>query len=510
MSSTTSGADSRARLDVELEDGRTEPLERVGPSVWGGVYRSAGGRRYYRLIPSTEGVTAEMRDELRRWADRPRQPGVAPIVHVGQQSIEGGWWLLVRYDVHAGTTLLEELERDDPAARTRAVAATFRALPRWWGRLGVGLLPMPSDVLFHDAVPVLLALPHWGIPDVEALFDEPGRARYLPPEIVSGRAGEAWANTSDLHALGVALLECFVRLPDDDAGRILAHIASGTAFAPERCQSRLAFWLQKIAAVRAAEETARRLVHPDPRVRSAVDPAALADELDACVEAMDPVTAVSGVWDAGDPRQAMSLAQAILVDEPSYELYVLAARVAWRGLRNSLEALSLLEKAIEIDEGRPDAYAEQVALIGSVKTDILAQLEAAIDPSFAARLDGTMRNAFDRLPDEEQAAAELDAARYLIDRGHFAEASRFVYGRLYDDDHKLHWWKFGLMLAYAEAFLGLDRLDECGAVLAEVKAGLAKVTANPLLREDHAHVHGGRLAELTLSLHERRKELSSA
>jgi tetratricopeptide (TPR) repeat protein len=507
--STPLAADSSERLEVEAEDGSVQ-LDRVGPSLWGCVYRSVDGRRYYRIIPSADGITAEMRDEMRRWQDRPRQPGIAPVVEVGQTSADGRSCLLVRYDIDAPDTLLEALAGDDPAARVRAVAAAARALPGWWGRVGVGLVPMPSDVLLREQVPYLLAMPRWGIPDVGAFFGEPGRVQQLPPEIVCGRAGEAWANASDLYALGVTLLRCFTRLPDDDAEQTFAHIASGTAFTPERCESTLAFWLQRVEPVQAAVALARHLIDPSPKVRSAVDPMALAEQLDACATAMNAVAAVTELWSGGEPREAMDLAQNILVDEPSYELYVLAGTVSWRGLRNSLEALSLFEKAIAIDPVRTEAYAEEVEMIGSLRDDIIAQLAAAVDPSFADRLDTTMWNAFNRLPPDRQQAAEPDLARYLLDRGQFARASQFAYGRLHDADGKLHWWNFDMMLAYAEAFLELDHLDDAEGVLARIKSGLAKVRANKTVRETRIQELGSRLAQLELRAHERRKELSSA
>lgn len=491
-------AEAVSTLEAELG------AERIGPSMWGDVYRSLDHARCYRLIAGENGVSANQKEELQRLRERPRQRGIAPVIDVGWRSIDERWFVVVTYEIATERTLVQALATDDPADRVRTLATVLRAVPSWWARIGRGFIPMPSDVVFAGGIPQLLAVPPWGSPSVEVLFAERERALYLPPEIVRGDDASVWGNSSDLFCLGVMLLQCFVVLPDGDAGRLLQQVACGAAFVPARCESRLPFWLQKVDAVQRALEAARGLTGPDPRARSALDPLELAEQLDVCAPAMNPITAVEELRQAGKPEEAVELARAVLVDEPSYELLLLAAEIAWKDLENPLEGLSLLDNAVVAAPGRTEAYAAQVALISDLRTDIIARLAYAIDPSFAERLDRTMDVAFARIPAEEQDARAGDMASYLIERDQLVRANEFAYERLHEGE-RLLWWKFDLMLAYAETFLRLGRLEEARQQIDRTKGGLRRVRQQGSIPESEIQRYGSELLRFDHELHRRQR-----
>lgn len=496
-------ADEREVVEIAI-GGHVERMELVGHSVWGTIRRTPNRDAYFRLIPSDRGITAEMRDEIRRWCGRPPQPAIATVSQATQETFDGGSWLVIRYEASAATTLAEALADGAPVVRLTAVAAAARGLSGWSRRLGAGLVLTPCDVLLRDGEPVLLAMPKWGIPPPEMLLDHPASVQHMAPEVVRGRADEALSAAADLYALGTALISCFVRLPDEGPEDALVRIANGTMYAPERCASRLPFWMQKVEAVDAAVAMARRLVVHQPADRAQADPGSVEEQIRRCIAAMDPVAAVTRLWEAHAGERAIELANDIMLDRASYDLYVLAARISWHGLGRSLDALSLLDKAVELEPERQEAYVEQVDLICASRRDIVTQLEAAINSSFADRLDETMLNAFGRLPPDRQARSEADVAEYLIHRERHAEATQFIHRRLHDDDGTLQWWKFELMLAYAQAFLELGRLDDYAQIVNAAKHGLVHVRASAAVSEERIQACGARLTRLELHACDRR------
>ncbi len=486
-----------ARIEAELG------VERVGPSLWGTVYRALELSRYYRLIPSNASITAERKAELDELVNRPRRPRVAPVAEVGQRGFGDHWYVVVRYDIGAEATLTEILASGGPADRVRAVGATLGQIPGWWQSVGPGSIPMPSDVVFVGGTPFLLAMPPWGAPGIDAFLAEPARAHHIAPEVARGLADRP-GGSADLFSVGIMLLLGLVTLPDGDAGRMLHRAACGVTFAWDRPKSRLPFWLQNTRAVQQALQVARGLTDPDPCVRGALDPAELARRLACCPSAMDPVTAVRELSETGRPQEAMELAQAILLDGPSYDILLLAAGIAWRDLGKPLVGLSLLDQAVSIDANRTAAYAEQVKLISDLRTDIVAQLAAAIDASFAERLDRTMETAFRHLPETDQNAQAADLAWYLIERGHLAQANELAYHRLHEGQTEL-WWRFDLMLAYGETFLRLDRLEEAKQVAERIRTGLRRVRINQTMSEAEVRRFGHQLTEFELRIYEHRR-----
>lgn len=217
---------------------------------------------------------------------------------------------------------------------------------------------------------------------------------------------------------------------------------------------------------------------------------------------MDPLTAVRSLRDAGEARRAVGLAHAALVDRPGYALLLLAAEIAHQDLGEPLEALSLLERAVQADPERTEAYAAQLSIIGGWSA-VQVRLAGATDDSYAQRLQATARAAFGRLPHELRREHAHDMASCLLGQGELAEANAFVHQWLHDGG-TLMWWRFDLMLDYGETFLGLGHLDAATHISEQVRAGLRRVRENGQMDRGEIHEHGMRLADFDLRLHEAR------
>ncbi|WP_405570307.1 hypothetical protein OG418_37180 [Streptomyces phaeochromogenes] len=496
---TTAVGDRTEVVEEELD------AEYAGVGWWGSLYRAPRRRRWYRLIPVEE-ISGEQRSELLAWQTRPRRQDLVPVVpgeRGDQRQFAGRWFQVVCYETDAGRSLADAVADREPAHRLASVAAALHALPGWRESIGPGLVPLPADIVLVGDRPLLLPLPAWGPPSLGEVFDEPERIAHLTPEAARGLPPGGRA--PDLHALGVAALRCFDTLPSGDTGRLLRRTACAAVFTDQRHDSRLPPWMRRVESVQAARAQLLGLTGVQAAGLVDADPQLLARALDRARHAMDPLAAVGALREAGEPRKAVGLAHAALVDRPGPELLLLAADIARRDLKEPLEALSLLERAVQTDPERGEAYAAQLSIIGGLWSVVQGRLAGAIDASFADRLHTTARTAFDRLPPELRQEHAHDFAGCLIGLGELREANDFVYRWLHDGT-TLMWWRFDLMLDYGETFLRLGHLDSAGSVAEQVKDGLRRVRESGQMGRDDIHEHGMRLADFVRRLHEARGE----
>ncbi|MCX5385363.1 hypothetical protein [Streptomyces sp. NBC_00083] len=490
----TTAVDDRTRV-IEEELGAAY----AGAGWWGSLYRAPRRRRWYRLIPVEE-ISGEQRAELLAWQTRPRRPDLVPVVREEggeQRQLGDRWFQVVSYETDAGRSLSDAIAEQEPAHRVASVAAALRAFPGWREAIGAGLVALPADIVLAGHRPLLLPLPAWGTPSLGEVFAEPERIAHLTPE--GARGLPAGPRDPGLHSLGVMALRCFEVLPDDDPERLLQRAACAAVFAPPRREGRLAPWTRRVEPVRLVRQELGELTGPRA---AALDDAALrrlTDSLDRARRAMDPLTAVRSLREAGEPRRAVGLAHAALVDRPGYALLLLAAEIAHQDLGEPLEALSLLERAVATDPGRTEAYTAQLSVIGGWAA-VQVRLAGATDGSYARRLRETARAAFDRLPHELRREHAHTMASCLLGQGELAEANTFVHQWLHDGG-TLMWWRFDLMLDYGETFLGLGHLDAAAHIGEQVRAGLRRVRENGQMGRAEIHEHGLRLADFTLRLH---------
>lgn len=452
--------------------------EYIGVGRRGTLYRAPARQRCYRLVPRAE-LSADHRDELTRWQHRQAGAGLAPVVPTDtagdQQRLGGRWYQVVCYETRASRSLADAIADPDPARRVDAVITALRALPGWWESLGPGMVPMPADIMFTDSGPELLPLPCWGAPSFTELLSGPERVLHLAPDVARGQT--AVGREEDLFALAVAALRSFGTSPDADAERLLHRAACAVAPSGERLDGRLPVWMRRVGPIRAVLDDLCELTTA-PR-RGDVDVTWLADRLQHARDAMDPVAAVQALRNAGEPDQALLLARAVLVDDPHYDVLVLAATIAYQDTAAPLEALTLLDRAVEADPERVEAYAEQMSVIavGELWAIVQSLLSDAIDDSFTRRLDATVHTAFHRLPHALRSKHSPAMASHLIRQGKFSEANAFVHKWLHDGT-TLTWWRFDLVLAYASTFWMLDRRDDALEVGKVMRQGLNRVRDN--------------------------------
>ena len=487
--------------------------EYAGVGWWGLLYRAPRRRRWYRLIPVAE-LGAEQRADLAAWQSRPRRADLVPVLAdpLGdQRRLAGHWFQVVCYESDAERSLAQAIEQDGAAERAGRVAEVLRAFPDWSAAIGPGLVPLPADIVLAAHRPLLLPLPGWGPPSLEQVFAEPERLAYLTPEAARGVVGErlpslhtpavaardvAGVRMPGLYALAVAARSCFEALPAGEAGRLLQRAACAVPFAEQRRDGRLPSWMRRVEQVETVREQLRALTGP-PLGAAAADPRALAEAMDAASHAMDPLTAVRSLRAAGRAREAVGLAHAALVDEPGHRLQLLAAQIARQDLDEPFEALSLLERAVQADPACVEARVEQLSIISGLWSEGSRRVIATFDRSFATRLDETARAAFDALPERTRRDRAHEMAGCLIGQGRLTEANAFVHRWLFDGGTLL-WWRFELMLDYAETFLLLGRPDTAGQVAEQIRAGLRRVRDGHQMSQAEIHGHGKRLGQLDL------------
>ncbi|WP_019068605.1 hypothetical protein [Streptomyces hokutonensis] len=490
---TTATEAPEAAVAAELD------AEYAGVGWWGTLYRAPHRRRWYRLIPVEE-IDGDQRAELLAWQTRPRRIGLVPVMpgeRGEQRQLAGRWFQVVSYETDAPGNLADALAGRETAAQLASVAEALRALPAWRAAIGPELVALPADIVVTGHGPLLLPLPAWGAPSLGQLFAEPERLAHLTPEAARGLP--AGGRDPGLHALAVTALRCFESPPDADKERLLQRAACAGVFAPRAQDSLLPSWMRRVEPVREVREQLRAL----SAGLGGTDPEQLADALDEARRAMDPVTAVGALRAAGRPRQAVGLAHTALVDCPGYPLLILAAEIAHEDLGDPLEALSLLERAVQADPERVEAYTAQLSIIGGLWEVVQGRLAGATDGSFAHRLLTTAHTAFDRLPPDLRRKHAHEMAVCLIGQGELAKANAFVHQWLHDGD-TLMWWRFDLMLDYAETFLLLGRLDAAEQVAEQVQTGLRRVRESGHMTQRHIHEYGMRYAELVRRLHRER------
>jgi hypothetical protein len=478
----------------------------AGDGMWGEIRNLADQGRCYRLVPTDE-LIAEQRVQLDRLRDRARWPGVAPLLENEEGDVvelQGHFYDVITYEVELDATLAQVVAGPRPEQRLAAVAAVLRALPGWWGRVE-GMIPVGADIVFSNGRPYLLELPVWGVPAAGTLLRAPERIPYLAPEIVRGVAEPDRA--ADVFALTITALRGFLEPPAAEPERLLHWAAAGR---PEDGSPRLPHWMQQVGAVSETLAYLRGILAAGHDERLVIDPAEIADQLDHCRRSMDPLVAVQRLRDDGNPERALHLAHTILLTDPSYELLVLAAELSYRDLHapQPLEAWDLLERAVRMQQGRREAYMTQFALVGLFRYDLAMRLSDAVDPSFAERMDATVRTAFDHLPPDGadgKAVKAHDLTVYLLERGKAEDANQAAYLWL-TKNGRLEWWRFDLMVDYARSFMLLGRLDEADEVAEQVRLGLQKVRANQSMNDGEIGAYGRRLNNLRHDLRKLREE----
>ena len=484
--------------------GVTDRSIRIGATMWGTTYRSLERPNCYRVVP-IEQAQLERRHAIAELIGRTQRSYIAPVVSGEQRRIDGREYYVIRYQVRPDASLLDVIAHPDPGMRAAYVVRTLRALPAWRAHLGLGLLPMPGDVVFAHDMAYFLALPELPPPGLDAVLEVPARCRHLPAQRVQGRKTLDWRPGADLYALAVGLLDCFFEpAQQHTATEWLERTAQGGAGCGAERPSRLPFWLEKVDACRRAIALLRRAVDDAPEVRTAVDLSGLISAIEACQPRMEPLAAVQELRASGDGAAAAELLDDILLHQPTYELYLLAGAVAIEDQGQPLQAIDHYESAITSAPNRPEAYRLQFDLIaGSM---VIVGLMALVEGGGLAsrQLDERLTRDFGAHTPAEQAYKEGLMARYLLWRERWDDAARFIYPRLFQGE-EYAWWKLDLATGYAEALCGLGDLAAAEQQLQSTKGALAEVSRRAIASPEEIHMQGSRLSTREARLYEARQ-----
>jgi hypothetical protein len=441
-------------------------LVKVGCGFQGWVYSTSDGSACYRLLP-IEQAPVQRRDQIDSWVNRvfqvngrarsPAELKLAPITGTDHCEIDGSIYYWVRYSVNAKQSLARLLAQPDPLTRVDYVIKVLWQVPIWWAALYEGLMPMPADIVFTEGdSPYLLMLPFWHFPDVETVFDSAERGLYLPPEYVKGHFPAHSGGHLDRYALGVLLLRCLYDIPlPSDGALVLHHVANGSAL--KYLKFSLVAWMQKLPSTGEAVKAIRRMVDADPRIRTSVEPDALARQLADWRRHVEPAVALQELISEGKVQQAYELAQEILITDDSYPILLLAGSVA-HDAGQPVEAIDYLEKAIQKTNEPALACQAQFEILTSPDYREMFETLSGLNNPLGQRIDERVWRDFGLLqPSGENEAQENEVAMadYLLRRQQNGLAASFIWPRLFNKEGQYQRQKFNLRLAYVRTMASL-------------------------------------------------------
>lgn len=494
-------------IDLDVGSGKKDQLTRLGPSMWGYIYQSKKRPACYRLIPMSE-ASIERRDLARQWMDKPRKRAVAPIVNIGQIFLNGTPFFFIEYEIAFEQSWVHIINSPKIPfdLRLQYAILILREFSKWRSLLNNNsqdyLLPMPADIVFLDSVPHLLAIPCWGKLDVEALFAEPQRSLYIAPEYIRGCDNQIWGSNIDIYAIGASICQCVYQLSATEyPERLLTRIATSTLLRPQSRRTRLPFWLEKVDICEELLADIRQTIHPDLRIRSSVDPARLANRLSLYIQNMKPEVLIESLIGSGRPEDALALLQNILFEQNSYDHLVKAAQIAEDHLGRTLEAIDLLERAIDLEPKVLTAYDNQLKLL------LLLAISKKNFGMTGDQIDIRIWRNFEAISTDRKQNYEVELANYLLLQHNYKKAAEFIYSRLLDGQKYL-WWKFDLTIAYAKSLLETGQYDDATAQINNIKHNLNKVRQNRTLTDYEVNRYGSMVAEIEVDLFKRRKSAS--
>jgi len=495
--------------DFLLPDkGTTKPLEYVGTSIWGLIYKDKSGSSYYRIIPIDEIRDAEKRATIHKEVEKPRRRLLAPIVEAEQRVIDGNVYYIIRYEISPETDWKKLSKTGNPEVVFSFAERICRTLPLWWKMLREGLLPTPSDIVFVKGDPYLLYIPEFlGYPGISSLFSNTTRILYLAPEILRSQDSIIRGKNLDIYALGVILLECFyshkmTKNPDI----LLQRAASGSLFEREKMDTRLPFWTENVDKIQSLEKLFRRSIDPEIKVRSRIDPDELADSIKDSLPHFNPLKSVDVLRRNGKADKAYSLIQDIFLSTTSSELLIQAGRLAKDDLKRPLEAVRFFERAIQKSPNATEAFRNQLELLldKTVLAGLILQSETR--HRLTEKLDDMIWRDFYGLPVVEQKKHVENCARYYIGRKKFQNAAKLIYNFLFEGKTKFLWWEFGKTLLYAETMIGMNRHEEAESFLEDIKNKLIDVRDTGKMLQEEVHMYGGELSRLRTMLFEQKRK----
>ena len=497
-------SDKIREFSLKLPNGGTVRYRNIGIAMWGWVYKAVDAPYMARLLPIEDVREKEKRAKITDCINRPRQPQVVPIVDTQQIKLDGHFYFYIGYEFDPDGTWEELIENEDPILRLQYAAKVLQAIPFWWNLGHAGNIPMTRDIVLLDGTPFLLPLPLQDWPRLESLFIEPERIRFLAPELICSFASLVRDRNISLYAICVCILRCFYNFDDiADAGGLLARAASGNIFTKTNLKSRIPFWMEKVDQVHALRDRLLQAVHPDPRIRSVIDPGQMAAMLEANGRYLNPEMVIDTLRRSGRSQDAINLLQDILIEHYTYDFLLKGAQIAWTDLAKVIEAISFYDQAISVKPDNREAYKEQLELILNNTIDVVISFfsnDINAQDSVLEKLDQLVFRDFSHLPDEDQKVLLNEVGQYFLTRQHYDKISQLVYAHLFDAEGHFLWWEFSRTLLYAEALVGMGRNVEARPFVAAIKEKLIWVRKEQRMPETEIQQYGATLAQLELKL----------
>jgi len=458
-----------------------DPVEYVGPGMWGAIYRSKTHSAYYRVL-LTKDASIEAMQSVHDWAQGPSRPNIAPVTDVNIWFEEDCNYSYVRYDATGAQTLLDIFQANPPIDRIQHLAKAVRCLRTWRNFAGSGLPPMPAEIVFlANGSPVLLAAPYPPALGVEGILDCPSRVLFVSPEGLRGVSSVS-DDAESIYAFVAMAALALHRPPELPPEEALLHGANRTLLAPATLQGTLPHWMDRLNAIQEMRKEIFRLLAIPSLERRRIEPDDLASRLDDWARRCAPITAVLLLQQEGQMEVASNLLREILGYEESYDLLILGATLA-EIRKSALEGIEYLERAFSMDPSRKDALKHQLQLI-TRNPEIPPAVIGQNIPDWGSRLKSMLWRDFQELPARLQQQHEHEVAQFLIARSDFDEAAGFIYPRLFDEQKVHLWWKFDMALDYAEALMGKGTLEAAQEALNGIRIGIGKASAQRSVEAD--------------------------
>jgi hypothetical protein len=478
----------------------------VGASLWGDIYRATNSHRVLRVLKARHN-TSERRASASPWPKRARRACVAPVLNVEQVrpagAASGAWLLSLEYQA-GDRSLLSLLRSDDIAERVQAAVSVARCLSQWEGDADQFLLPTACDVFFEDHTPFLLPTPSWGLPDIDAFFENPDACLVLMPELLRQRPVAGWQHRATRYAIGALLHSCLYEPRAEPAVTRLERLAHGRRLDEAELSCTVPTWQQRLPGTKRVLQAVRDAVNPDAKTRAAVDLSSLANTLAQWLTTLDPQVIVQNLRRGGHSHEALTMVQELILNDPKPEHLLIAADLYAEDLGKPIEAIALYEAAIAARPGYGAAFSQQLRVL-------LDAFSMGVMPGLLRRdgksdddLDALIRRDFGELPTDEHDRFVEPMARYLLVQQRFAEVLKLVWAELYDRDKQFLWFKFGLRLVYLEAMLGLNKLNGIAEQLADIAVGLDRVEHNRSFDVEELRAHRAAHRALSDELDRRR------
>ena len=467
--------------EITLTTAAGSPVLRfVGPSLWGYVYREVNGSRFFRLLPIADVHTLDKRRCIAECVGRPRQAGVAPIVAAGEATLLQHQYYYVAFEVAGGTSLAHVLNDEDHELRLRRLAAVLRFLPDWWAKLGGGLVPTPSDIVFSERWPFLLALPLLGWwPRFEALVEDRERLAYVAPEIIRGNGQLVRDRNLDLYACGMAAFSALFQVNlDQSPWSLLEQAAASTLCRSDRTTQRLPFWMERADQYARTMQMLQSALNPDPRRRGTVDPLQLAAALEQLADYSDPMKLVQELRHRRAGEQALHLIEDICLRESRWDLLVAAAQISGDELGRPVEAIEFYERAIQLQPHNAELKSAQLSLLIDNMPAVFIQALKDQATDADSRLDDMVWRDFKTLSDSEQKRSANGVGSYYLLRERFSDAAGILYQHLFDGGTFM-WWEVDRSLLYVKSLAGLQKYTDARSFLDTIRQALTRLRSFP-------------------------------